>query len=90
MRGSRSEPRRLGDPHLSQTHYILMLLETDCFDCGVHDGTADLKRPPRLRVDAAADVQIDAYEFQMETHWRYKNGIKIENWGAIKWTRLYC
>ena len=32
----------------------------------VHDGTADLKRPPRLRVDAAADVQIDAYEFQME------------------------
>jgi hypothetical protein len=43
-----------------------MLLETDCFDCGVHDDTADLKRPPRLRVDAAADVQIDAYEFQME------------------------
>jgi hypothetical protein len=43
-----------------------MLLETDCFDCGVHDRTADLKRPRGLQVAAAADVQINAYEFQME------------------------
>jgi Zn ribbon nucleic-acid-binding protein len=34
-----------------------MLLETDCFDCGIHDRTADLSARDR-QADDAADVQI--------------------------------
>jgi len=43
----------------------LIALQTSYFDWNFHDRTADFSAR-KLRVDAAADVQMNAYEFQME------------------------